>query len=210
MMATTKLKMATYNARGAQTRGAFARLVWHLEAYGKKHGISVWLIQEHNLNPAGRVDHLAIARARKFDMVIGYAECGENGVHWGGTLILATERVVTLTAVHETSAVTVADVMWAPTVATKRVACVYAPVRPLLRTDFLKDELSKYLDKRTYAAGNWNCVPDVTLDVQGPNALAYANVGAMLLEEVVEEKELFDIRREQLGRKAEPTRVADT
>ena len=98
-MMSTKLKMATYNARGA-----FARLVWHLQEYGRRHGISVWLVQEHNLDPEGSVDHMAIARARGFDMRIGYADPGENGVHWGGTLIIAVERVVTLEPTPFTSA----------------------------------------------------------------------------------------------------------
>jgi len=60
--ANTKLKMATYNARGAQSAGAFARLVWHLESYGKSHDVHVWLVQEHNLHPGGKIDHNGAAR----------------------------------------------------------------------------------------------------------------------------------------------------
>ena len=29
-------------------------------------------------------------------VIIGYAEEGGNGVHWGGTLVLVNERVVTV------------------------------------------------------------------------------------------------------------------
>ena len=40
----TKMKLATYNARGAQSAGAFARLVWHIECYGKRNDVHVWLV----------------------------------------------------------------------------------------------------------------------------------------------------------------------
>ena len=54
--------------------------------------------------------------------------------------------------------------------------------------------------------GDWNCVPDVTLDVQSANPLAYANVGAALLGDITAGVGLVDFRREQLGDEKEPTR----
>lgn len=54
---------------------------------------------------------------------------------------------------------------------------------------------------------DWNCVPDVTLDVQGGSGLSYPNVGAQALAEVVSELGLHDICREQLGEGREHTRV---
>ena len=58
--------------------------------------IDTWLIPEHNLNPADAIAHSAIAAARDMAVIIGYAEEGGNGVHWGGTLVLVNERVVTV------------------------------------------------------------------------------------------------------------------
>ena len=54
-----------------------------------------------------------------------------------------------------------------------RVASVYAPVRPVQRVDFMHQELRKYMDSGTYAGGDWNCVPDPTVDVQAGNIQSY-------------------------------------
>ena len=53
--------------------------------------------------------------------------------------------------------------------------------------------------------GDWNCVPDTTLDVQSTKPLSYANIGATLLGDITREVGLHDFRREQLGNHREPT-----
>ena len=58
--------------------------------------------------------------------------------------------------------------------------------------------------------GDWNCVPDVTLDVQSANPLKYPNGGAKLLEHSMAAVGLVDIRRIQLGSETEGTRTDKT
>ena len=81
---------------------------------------------------------------------------------------------------------------------------VYAPAQPLQRVDF--NSLRGKLDNTTHVGGDWNCVPDVTLDVDSVNPLSYANRGATLLGDIVGNLALNDIRREQLGNASEYTR----
>ena len=60
----------------------------------------------------------------------------------------------------------------------------------------------------TWVGGDWNCVPDVTVDVDvdSPNPLGYPNVGADALGEKTEDIGLVDERREQLQQSKEFTR----
>ena len=58
----------------------------------------------------------------------------------------------------------------------------------------------------TWVAGDWNCVPDVTLDVDNANPLNYANGGADALAKKMEDLGLIDERREQLEGTKEFTR----
>jgi hypothetical protein len=55
--------------------------------------------------------------------------------------------------------------------------------------------------------GDWNCVPDATLDVQSSNPLRYKNVGGLILENTLTKLGLFDFRRAQLEQGKEPTRT---
>jgi len=59
---------------------------------------------------------------------------------------------------------------------------------------------------KTGPGGDWNCVPDVTLDVQSENPLNYSNAGAEILAQHMQRAELVDIHREFLGVKRCPTR----
>ena len=83
---------------------------------------------------------------------------------------------------------------------------VYLPSDPQERVEAL-EAVGDELKVGAVVGGDWNCVPDVTLDVQGANALSYPNVGAQTLAEAMRKVELFDIRREQLGNEHEHTRV---
>ena len=71
-------------------------------------------------------------------------------------------------------------------------------------------ELGRKLTTHTIAGGDWNCVPDVTLDVQSSNPLRYQNTGARVLSQSMRSKGLVDERREQLGNIAEYTRFEAT
>ena len=68
------------------------------------------------------------------------------------------------------------------------------------------DKTEKLMTPLTWLAGDWNCVPDVTLDVDNANPLNYANGGADALAKKMEDLGLIDERREQLEGKKEFTR----
>ena len=80
---------------------------------------------------------------------------------------------------------------------TLEVACVYAPSEAARRVAFFKDVLSKELTSKTYAGGDWNCVPDVCLDVDSANPLRYhaQNQGADVLKGILSNLGLSDERR---------------
>ena len=88
-----------------------------------------------------------------------------------------------------------------------RLLNVYTPVDPDLRKKFLSEVLPKHLTKTTIAVGDWNCVPDVTTDVQSNNPLGYSNIGGQQLGDEMSKIGLSDFRREQLGTDYEPTRI---
>ena len=77
---------------------------------------------------------------------------------------------------------------------TLEVACVYAPSEAAKRVTFFNNVLSKELTSKTYAGGDWNCVPDVTLDVDSDNPLRYhaQNQGADILETIMSNIGLTD------------------
>ena len=85
------------------------------------------------------------------------------------------------------------------------IASVYAPAKAPKRVDFLS-HVHQRLSDHTIACGDWNCVPDVTLDVKSSNPLNYPNAGATLLADVMARFNLHDYRREQLETGFEPTR----
>ena len=66
---------------------------------------------------------------------------------------------------------------------------------------------TKALPEDTLAGGDFNVVPDVTIDVQNRNPLAYDNKGIKELTKMMRHASLIDERREQLGKEIEPTRI---
>eukprot|EP00966_Prymnesium_polylepis_P028346 656033-Prymnesium_polylepis.1 len=88
------------------------------------------------------------------------------------------------------------------------IANVYAPSSNEngARAKFFKDTLQPNLNADTFVGGDWNCVPDVTLDVESANPLNYPNGGAAELATIMGSFSLIDERREQLGEEREVTR----
>lgn len=199
-------KLVTLNVQGLQSPGAFERFLneasrWVIENQGY-----VFLIQEHNLNPSRQSDLERLAASRDFKLVVSFNNTPDsNGVHWGGTLVLACTKHSSLKSiVHQEAGATVVDLDCRGR--TLRIASIYAPARPIQRVDFF-NTLNTFLDSSTIAAGDWNCVPDVTLDVQSKNPLGYPNVGYIGLQHHMSQLKLEDTRRVQLGVTREATRV---
>ena len=89
-----KTKFLSINVQGLATKGHFERFV--RKCKGDDIGINVFLVQEHNISPAGiqnprgaRETHTSVAALKRyaelqgFDMAIAHAGRGLNGTHWG-------------------------------------------------------------------------------------------------------------------------------
>ena len=166
--------------------------------------MSVLTIQEHNLHPDRQSEIERTCADMGITVVIGFAPAAPDGVHRGGVLVMVFDSEATVVSVTEASA----DLVRLKLSASGReydVAGVYIPSKPTARLDVLAG-LKDRLGPHTLVGGDWNCVPDVTLDVQSPNPLAYANVGADTLGVCMEELGLVDYRREQLELGREHTR----
>jgi hypothetical protein len=113
-------------------------------------------------------------------LVIGFARRNPNSVHYGGTMILSMDATTTLRKIlDETGEVTRATYAFEGDLELE-FASVYAPSRAIHRVDFCT-RIEKHLSKHTIAGGDWNCVSDVTLDVQSKDPLGYPNTGARIL-----------------------------
>ena len=142
------------------------------------------------------------------ELIIAFPPPAPDGVHRGGSLIIVDTRQLTVrsTPVVEAGLVT-AEVEWGGV--TFNLASLYAPAKAPERLRFL-DGLAAKLTKDTILGGDFNCVPDVTLDVFSRNPLGYANQGATKLAEEMEKVSLADERRTQLGNERELTRAGTT
>ena len=202
----TKLKLATLNARGLQSPGVWGRFLDAVTRWTRRHRVSVVVIQEHNLNPARDAELKRACVGMGMCLTIGYAPASANGVHHGGVLMLTFESEVTVESVTE-AACDMVRVQLRHVDEKLDVAGVYVPSTPLQRVDMLSG-LQQRLGESTIVGGDWNCVPDVTLDVTGGGALQYSNIGADKLASIMEELHLIDYRRLQLEHSHEHTRKA--
>jgi hypothetical protein len=158
------------------------------------------------VNPDRESELCRLAQSCEFGIVWGFASQGQDGTHWGGTLILYDEKTVSLEKeLPSIEGITRASFIWNDR--KLELASVYAPATPSERNEFFV-KLKRYITKSTIAGGDWNCVPDVTLDATGPGAARYGNQGATVLSTIMTHHE--DIHREQLGNEREVTRIGNT
>ena len=167
----------TLNLRGAQSSGDFARLIHTFQTWSRTHELGALCAQEHNLNPA-RVDDLKrLATIKGLTLVIGFAPRGQDGIHWGGSLVLINNSLLDFKSTHHISEhLVVVNVEWGGK--PLQIGSVYAPVTPLARVDFFT-RINQQLTTSTIAGGDWNCVVDVNVDVKSATPQTYRNIGAV-------------------------------
>ena len=151
-------------------------------------------VQEHNLHPDRLAELERSAVGMGLTLVVGFAPAAPDGVHRGGVMCLSFDKECKVERVVERSADLVRVVIEAGG-RKHDVAGVYAPAKPGERVDMFRG-LAARLSEATIVGGDWNCVPDVTLDVKSDNALNYPNVGAALLASEMDSVNLYDIRLE--------------
>ena len=180
---------------------AFGKLLHEADRWKKKSNLAVLCIQEHNLKPSEEGDIRTQAVLRGYSLAISFGKTDDPNDRQAGVLILTNDKLVSFkkTNVCKPGMVRV-TITWGGK--EMSVASVYAPVQPLKRVEFFNTTIRRDLTPKTFAGGDWNCVPDVTLDVQSANPLAYhsSNQGASLLDHLMSTKHMLaDTRREQLG-----------
>ena len=195
--------VATLNVRGLQSPGAWRDFLASMVRWTRRKRVRVMAVQEHNMNPSGHSTRAREALVAGWQMYASYGEKGMDGTHWGGALLLVSTDIKVHGEVANGPGVVAVSVDLSDERCT--VASVYAPVNPTKRVDFINN-LKNLLPKHTIAGGDWNVVPDVTIDRKGPGALQNANIGAAALAAAADELKIYDIRREQLGNKFEHTR----
>ena len=201
------------NANGLQGKNRFKRFLASALTWARKGDLHVICAQEHQFPPNTVDDRKRLCSTKGFKLIVSPATCttGADGrTHYsGGTFILIHEAQVTHceTLISEQGLTRVKVEHHGME---HIVASIYAPSKPIQRVDFYtslkaKSTGSSKLCSDTIAGGDFNFVPDVTLDVQSSNPLAYKNIGGKIGSEAMASYSLHDYRREQLGQEKEPT-----
>ena len=83
-------------AKGSQLTTRLHRKGHSHQGWDSTH---IYLIQEHNLNPKDHKKLERNAKALGMTLVIGFANQNQNGVHYGGTMIISMDAMTTLNKV---------------------------------------------------------------------------------------------------------------
>ena len=210
----------TLNAQGLQGKNRFKKFVRAVLEWGRKDLVHVWCVQEHRFSPEKVAERERMCTVKGLKLIVSpsTATIGTDGKTYysGGTLVIIYEAAAThLETLTSESGITRVKIEHQGM--EHIVASLYAPAQPLARVDFYNSLKAKAgntnkLCKDTIAGGDFNFVPDATLDVQGPNSLRYSNIGAKIGSDAMSSYALHDYRREQLGLECPawcPPRVAD-
>jgi exonuclease III len=174
-----------------------------------RRGIDVLLLQEHNIR--GRRKAAAAAfRARAAGYHMYMAQRGENALSGrGGTAVLIRRDSETVSVNDNVRCsggldggvcavpVSIGDVK-------TRVVSVYAPSDARQRDVFFRHmKRDKWIHKHDVVGGDFNCVPDVTLDTcKIADGAQYANRGGQLCESIMADAGLTDVYRLFYGKTA--------
>ena len=202
------LNMATLNVQGMGGERGFDSFLNTIQQRKRELKLGVFQVQEHNLPRERKQDQIDAAKARGFTLVVTYGRADDPDSTRGGVLTILDDTSTTLRRkLIEEPGLIKLEIEWGTE--TLEIVNIYAPSQPLGRVNFFA-LLRRKLSPSTIAGGDWNTVPDTTVDVDSANPLQYANRGSILLETIMAEKHLIDERREQLGTEREYTRNGNT
>ena len=192
-----KAVLMDINVRGLQSPGVFARFLFEACKLVASDRVHAFTAQEHNLDPAREADLKRMCAQKHMTLTVAFAPAAADGTNWGGTLTLTSNahfvhKNVKTCLPH----ITRVEVEWCGRLL--ELASVYLPQSPLARVNVLVG-MDAHMSDSTLVGGDFNVVPDVTLDVQSSNPLNYSNQGAALLAQHMTSHGLVDERREQLG-----------
>ena len=160
--------MITLNASGLCLDSAYGKLLYEAKRWKKRKGLAILCIQEHNLRAREEQNYKDRAIAAGYTLHISFGSPDDPDSARRGVLMLTADDTVTVKEGGVTSPGLIRkQIAWGNR--TVEVACVYAPSGAIRRKAFFRDVLSKELTSKTYAGRDWNCVPDVSLDVDSAN-----------------------------------------
>ena len=203
-------KVATYNARGLR-RGDKLNLLLKSAA---SQGIHILLIQEHNLTPKHRVFVEAVSKRRGFAPFVAYKTVNTSVV--GGAAIFIAEDNP---AIDMSDPAPIYSMQGGAAVMhitlhghRTKIGSFYVPVRPPLRKHYIERITERgLLTSDMIAGGDWNTVPDITVDTQVESGTSsYANFHGPLLESSLLGKGLTDVFRLVNGKQRSYTHSSPT
>ena len=100
MAAMTELKMLDINVRGIQDKGSYAKFIHVAETWMVNERIGVICAQEHNLHPDRKAELERLASLRNMTLIICFGEKRQDGTHWGGALILVSDKTLSVSTVE--------------------------------------------------------------------------------------------------------------
>lgn len=196
------LGLATWNVRGLQSTNKFYYFIKEMTVWMRKNNIHIFFIQEHNI-PIEKKSYVGEI-AQQFNLHINITHSSSERQR-GGTMILFQkeffDNIEDLPAIDR---IAISKIL--KNNETIKVASIYAPAQGNERQHFFQN-IRQYIDENTIMGGDFNCVPDVTLDLISENPLMYPNGGITELKSIVATNQLEDHRREQLQEQHEFTRI---
>ena len=173
-----KLSMITLNVGGLQDKGKLRNFILTARKWMKEFNIDILLIQEHNLHPTRDLEIRRISKGLK--IITSYAPSGSDGNHWGGVMMIFSENTTNNATTLDEIAGSFLSASFEWSDSTYKISNIYAPVRPTERLTFFNNIRTR-ISNDMILGGEWNCVPDVTLDVQSRSPLTYANIGGVFM-----------------------------
>ena len=196
--------IATFNARGLCKRGRLNALL----AETRRLNIHILLIQEHNWKKRHKPFVQQICQRQRFYAGVSYITS-----NCGGAAVFIDKDAPSVDLAHAQFQPALQGAVAKVTIdlhgTRTPVVSVYAPVHPYLRRTFF-ERLSSAgcLSPDAIVGGDWNCVPDVSLDVDSHSS--YTNAHAPLLDSLLASRGLDDIYRKVNGKERSYTRYSAT
>ena len=202
------------NVNGLKGPGRFKKLLDDASREHQADPVFAFTVQEHNIPRSEKGTFQAKALYRGFIWISAHSQNGGRGT---GTGILIPKNSIERKDDDETETQAIARIK-ASAGASRcgrvcsvrlaingryiRVTSAYAhpDSHHTERPRFFTHTLAPFVTKHTILALDANCVPEPSLDLKRPNSTTpYCNTGADELSDLVSQKGLIDVAREQLG-----------
>ena len=201
-----------YNVQGLRSEGRILSLI---RAAARKN-VDLLFIQEHNLTKAKKATVDRICNTWGYMPYVGYNMNYGSGK--GGAALFVRKECAHIDLknanAHYLMRGAIAGVTLDMLGERVKLLSVYVPAEPRLRGAFIREVQSKKLITRgCIAQGDWNCVPNVAIDVASQDGTAnanYHNTHGNTIETLLARAGLADVFRLYAGQERQFTRTEST